>query len=53
MIKDYTALYRDSKGDESKLELKAQDVCRAVSGAAELIPTDATLLRVFLNPDWN
>lgn len=53
MIKEYKAIYRDASGQDQELDLLAQDVRRAVSGAAELIPTDATLVRVFANPDWS
>ena len=53
MIKEYKAIYRDASGQDQELDLLAQDVRGAVSGAAELIPTDATLVRVFANPDWN
>jgi len=53
MIKDYTAIYREANGSKDKFELKAQDVRRAVLGAAELIPLGATLIRVFPDPNWN
>ena len=48
----YRAVYRDTDLKERNLDMLSKSLSRATLTAAELIPTGATLLRVFHNPDW-
>lgn len=48
----YRAVYRDSDLKERNLDMLSRSLTSATLTAAELIPVDATLLRVYHNPDW-
>lgn len=48
----YCAVYRDEDLKEYKLNMYARSLSSATMSASELIPTEATLLRVYHNPDW-
>jgi len=48
----YRAVYRDTDLKERDLDMLSRSLTSATLTAAELIPTGATLLRVFHNPDW-
>ena len=48
----YRAVYRDTDLKERNLDMLSKSLTSATLTAAELIPTGATLLRVYHNPDW-
>ena len=51
-MKLYRAVYKESNEKESNLDLFAKDLATATLSASELIPTTATLIHIFHNPDW-
>ena len=51
-FKLYRAIYRDKDQLERKLDLLARDTAHATSQATYLMALDATLVRVYHNPDW-
>ncbi len=51
-MKNYRAVYRTNSGKEERLDLLAKSLSSATLSASELIGTNATLVRVYENPDW-
>ena len=51
-MKNYRAVYRTSSGKEERLDLLAKSLSSATLSASELIGSNATLVRVYENPDW-
>jgi len=51
-MKLYRAIYRENDQTERKLDLYARSLASATLSAAELIGPQATLVRVYENPDW-
>lgn len=54
-LKLYRAVYRYGSGnsiEEGKLDLYARSLSSATLSATEMIATEATLIRVYENPDW-
>ena len=51
-MKNYRAIYRTSSGREERLDLLAKSLSSATLSASELIGSNATLVRVYENPDW-
>ena len=53
-MKLFRAIYKGSDGGkEYTLDLLAKSLAHATMSAEELIPREATLVRVFHNPDWS
>lgn len=52
LMKLYRAVYREGDQKERKLDLYAASLASATLSAAELIDREATLVRVYENPDW-
>ena len=51
-MKLFRAVYKESNEKELNLDLFAKDLATATLSASELIPTTATLIHIFHNPDW-
>lgn len=51
-MKNYRAVYRTNSGKEERLDLLAKSLSSATLSATELIGSNATLVRVYENPDW-
>ncbi len=54
-LKLYRAVYRygsENSIEEGKLDLYATSLSSATLSATELIAAEATLIRVYENPDW-
>ena len=51
-MKNYRAVYRTSSGKEERLDLLAKSLSSATLSATELIGSNATLVRIYENPDW-
>ena len=51
-MRNYRAVYRDKNSKEEHLDLMARSLSSATLSAAELIGPEATLVRVYENPDW-
>lgn len=51
-MKLYRAIYKEANQKERKLDMYAPSLSSATLSAAELIGSDATLVRVYENPDW-
>ena len=51
-MKNYRAIYRTNSGKEERLDLLAKSLSSATLSASELIGSNATLVRVYENPDW-
>ena len=51
-MKLYRAVYKEADQKERKLDMYARSLSSATLSAAELIGTQATLVRVYENPDW-
>ena len=51
-MKNYRAVYRTTSGKEERLDLLAKSLSSATLSASELIGPNATLVRIYENPDW-
>ena len=51
-MKLYRAVYKEADQKERKLDMYASSLSSATLSAAELIGPQATLVRVYENPDW-
>ena len=51
-MKLYRAVYKEGDQKERKLDMYAASLSSATLSAAELIGPQATLVRVYENPDW-
>lgn len=51
-MKLYRAVYKEADQTERKLDLYASSLSSATLSAAELVGAQATLVRVYENPDW-
>ena len=51
-MKLYRAVYKEVDQKERKLDMYAASLSSATLSAAELIGPQATLVRVYENPDW-
>ena len=51
-MKLYRAIYKEADQKERKLDMYAPSLSSATLSAAELIGPQATLVRVYENPDW-
>ena len=51
-MRSYRAIYRTSCGKEEYMDLLAKSLSSATLAATELINSNATLVRVYENPDW-
>ncbi len=51
-MKLFRAIYKESSQKELNLDLLARNLTAATLSAAELIPSDAVLVKVFHNPEW-
>ena len=51
-MRNYRAIYRTSSGKEDRLDLLAKSLSSATLSATELIGPNATLVRIYENPDW-
>jgi len=51
-MKLYRAIYKESNLTERKLDLYARSLSSATLSAIELVGPNATLVRVYENPDW-
>lgn len=51
-MRNYRAVYRDKNSREEHMDLLARSLSSATLSAAELIGPQATLVRVYENPDW-
>ena len=51
-MRNYRAVYRTSSGKEDRLDLLAKSLSSATLSATELIGPNATLVRIYENPDW-
>jgi len=51
-MKQFKAVYRGQCGKEFEVDLLANSLSSATMTAAELIPKEGTLLRVYYNPQW-
>ena len=51
-MKLYRAVYKEVDQKERKLDMYASSLSSATLSAAELIGPQATLVRVYENPDW-
>ena len=51
-MKLYRAVYKEADQKERKLDMYASSLSSATLSAAELIGSQATLVRVYENPDW-
>ena len=48
----YRAVYKEADQTERKLDLYARSLTSATLSASELVGPEATLVRVYENPDW-
>ena len=51
-MKNYRAVYRTEAGKEDYMDLLAKSLSSATLSATELVGPNATLVRVYENPDW-
>ena len=51
-MKLFRAVYKEQSQKELNFDLLARDLTSATLSAAELIPSDAVLIKVFHNPEW-
>jgi hypothetical protein len=51
-MKLFRAIYKERNQKELNLDLLARNLTSATLSAAELIPSDAVLIKVFHNPEW-
>ena len=51
-MRNYRAVYRSETSKEQYMDLLARSLSAATLSAAELIGPNATLVRVYENPDW-
>jgi len=51
-MRNYRAVYRTLSGREEYMDLLAKSLSSATLSATELISPNATLVRVYENPDW-
>ena len=51
-MRNYRAVYRTNSGKEDRLDLLAKSLSSATLSATELIGPNATLVRIYENPDW-
>ena len=51
-MRTYRAVYRTTSGKEEYMDLMARSLSSATLSATELIGPNATLVRIYENPDW-
>lgn len=51
-MKLFRAIYKERSQKELNFDLLARNLTAATLSAAELIPSDAVLIKVFHNPEW-
>lgn len=51
-MRNFRAVYRTNSGKEDRLDLLAKSLSSATLSATELIGPNATLIRIYENPDW-
>ena len=51
-MRNFRAVYRTNSGKEDRLDLLAKSFSSATLSATELIGPNATLIRIYENPDW-
>lgn len=51
-MRNFRAVYRTNSGKEDRLDLLAKSLSSATLSATELIGPNATLVRIYENPDW-
>ena len=51
-MKNYRAVYRTASSKEEYMDLLARSLSSATLSASELIGPNATLVRVYENPQW-
>ena len=51
-MRNYRAVYRTTSGKEEYMDLLAKSLSSATLSATELIGVNATLVRIYENPDW-